>query len=160
MPGAVLKARDNGPVLRHLLASGRYRQTNESIIWWPVTLSTGKKNEASLRRKRGSAWDWAPEEGLSEWVDVWVEYWMEEEKKRIPGMGAKKCQGPEVGASVIEPHKSKEAGKLEARVWGRVGAMRLDFILCHWLWPIRPTVIRPGWLALQSMGKEHDLMAH
>ena len=30
-------------------------------------------------------------------------------------MGAKKCQGPEVGASVIEPHKSKEAGKLEAR---------------------------------------------
>ena len=33
---------------------------------------------------------------------------MEEEKKRIPGMGAKKCQGPEVGASVIEPHKSKE----------------------------------------------------
>ena len=58
---------------------------------------------------------------------------MEEEKKRIPGMGAKKCQGPEVGASVIEPHKSKEAGKLEARVWGRVGAMRLDFILCYWL---------------------------
>lgn len=39
MPGAVLNAKDDDPVLRHLLASGRYRQTNESIIRRQVTLS-------------------------------------------------------------------------------------------------------------------------
>lgn len=32
MPGTVLSSKDNGPVLGHLLASGRYRQTNKSII--------------------------------------------------------------------------------------------------------------------------------
>ena len=117
-----------------------------------------KQNEASLRRKRGSAWDWALEEGLSEWGDIWVEYWREEGKKRIPGMGAKKCQGPEVGASVKQPHKSKETGKLEARAGGALGP---------WDW-ILSQVTGYGYTAhrdqarraLQSMGKGRDPMAH